>query len=299
MTKQPKTAVHFVDKCLLQPYNPVPVNLIGAGGSGSQMLTALARINYSLNQLDHPGLFVRVFDDDVLTPANQGRQLFCDAEVGLLKSVALINRVNRFFGTNWKAVDGRYNAAVIKENPDYREAVLTIGCVDTVAARFEIAEILHGLKKVMGTHTRHRPRYYMDLGNSQHTGQVLLSTVDEIKQPTSKKFDPTATLPMVTDEFKDLLLGMNKDDSTPSCSHAEALGKQDLFINSSLVNMGASLLWQMFREGMLTNRGFFMNLRDYRTMPVPVRKTGRRGKRSNAALMVVHDDLNLQRGAAA
>jgi tRNA A37 threonylcarbamoyladenosine dehydratase len=97
MKKQPKTAVHFVDKSLLQPYNPVPVNLIGAGGSGSQMLTALARINYSLNQLDHPGLYVRIFDDDVVTPANQGRQLFCDAEVGQCKSSALINRVNRFF----------------------------------------------------------------------------------------------------------------------------------------------------------------------------------------------------------
>ncbi len=273
MKKQPKTTVHFVDKSLLQPYNPVPVNLIGAGGSGSQMLTALARINYSLNQLGHPGLFVRVFDDDVVTPANQGRQLFCDAELGLYKSTALINRVNRFFGTSWKAVEQRYNAQTISENPDYKEAVITIGCVDTVPARFEITGILKELNKTMNVHTRNRPRYYMDLGNGKQSGQVLLSTVGRIEQPSSKKFEPVPALPMITEEYKDLLRSVDKEDSTPSCSHAEALAKQDLFINSSLVNMSASLLWQMFREGMLTSRGFFMNLRDYRTLPVPVQKT--------------------------
>jgi hypothetical protein len=51
---------------------------------------------------------------------------------------------------------------------------------------------------------------------------------------------------------------------------AEALEKQDLFINSTLANLGASLLWQMFREGMLYNRGFFVNLKDFRTQPLKV-----------------------------
>lgn len=263
------------------------------------MLTALARINYSLNQLDHPRLYVRIFDDDVVTPANQGRQLFCDAEVGLCKSSALINRINRFFGTSWKAVEARYNTAIIETTPDYKEAILTIGCVDTAAARFEIAHILNGLNKAMGAHTRNRSRYYMDLGNNQHTGQVILSTVGKIEQPSSKKFDAVGALPMITEEYKALLQSVDKQDDTPSCSHAEALAKQDLFINSSLVNMGTSLLWQMFREGMLTSRGFFMNLSDYPTVPVPVQKSGRHGKRSSAALLKVSGYSKSQCGAAA
>lgn len=111
----------------------------------------------------------------------------------------------------------------------------------------------------------------MDFGNGKDTGQVLLSTIGKVKQPASKKYQPLGILPMVTDEFKGLLYSLDKEDNTPSCSHAEALAKQDLFINnSSLVNMGASLLWQMFREGMLVHRGFFMNLRDSRTVPVSV-----------------------------
>ena len=140
----------------------------------------------------------------------------------------------------------------------------------------------------MNVHTRNRPRYYMDLGNSKQSGQVLLSTVGKIEQPSSKKFEPVPALPMITDEYKDLLRSLDKEDSMPSCSHAEALAKQDLFINSSLVNMSASLLWQMFREGMLTSRGFFMNLKDYRTLPLPIQKTGRRGSWSSAALIAIN-----------
>src|ERR1700744_3487880 len=109
ITTENKTAVHIVNKEILQPYNPVTVNVIGAGGTGGQVLTALARINQALVALNHPGLMVRVFDDDTVNRANLARQLFTTAELGLPKSVALINRINRFFGTNWKAVTEKYD----------------------------------------------------------------------------------------------------------------------------------------------------------------------------------------------
>jgi PRTRC genetic system ThiF family protein len=102
-------AVHIVNKEILQPYNPVTVNVIGAGGTGGQVLTALARMNQALVILNHPGLMVRVFDDDTVSRANLARQLFTTAELGLPKAVALINRINRFFGTNWKAIPERYD----------------------------------------------------------------------------------------------------------------------------------------------------------------------------------------------
>jgi hypothetical protein len=41
--KAVKPCVHIVEKELLNPYNPVMINLIGAGGTGSQFLTALGR----------------------------------------------------------------------------------------------------------------------------------------------------------------------------------------------------------------------------------------------------------------
>ena len=98
-----KPTVHFVDNDLLNPTNPISVNLIGAGGTGSKVLTALAEMNHSLIELRHAGLQVRLWDDDIITSANLGRQRFAESETGLYKSVALINRVNRFFGTSWKS----------------------------------------------------------------------------------------------------------------------------------------------------------------------------------------------------
>jgi len=262
-----KPAVHIVQKELLQPYNPVTINLIGAGGTGSQLLTALARMNHALTALGHAGLFVRVFDNDQVDIANLGRQLFTTAELGQYKSVALINRINRFFGTNWKAETTRYDKQSLKDR-DLASAIITISCVDTVTARYEIGEMLRYLTKNYSG--RNRVKYWMDFGNSRSSGQVILSTLEKIKQPASELYRPVESLPLVTEEFKELLNTSEQDDNTPSCSLAEALTKQDLFINSALANCGASLLWQLFREGILFNRGFFLNLADFRTLPLKV-----------------------------
>jgi PRTRC genetic system ThiF family protein len=267
--KAVKPSVHIVEKVLLNPYNPITVNLIGAGGTGSQFLTALGRMNHALIELNHPGLMVRVFDDDKVEPANLGRQLFPTADLGMYKAVALVNRINLFFGTNWKAITERYNKETIQADPDLRMAEFTISCVDTVSARFEIAELLMGMDKRV-TYMRSRPLYWMDFGNSKDTGQVVLATLTAIQQPESKKFEVVDSLPLVTNEFGELLKQSETTDNTPSCSLADALGKQDLFINSALANLGASLLWQMFREGMLFNRGFFLNLKEFRTTPIKV-----------------------------
>jgi PRTRC genetic system ThiF family protein len=257
-------SVHFTDKYILQPTNPVTVNLIGAGGTGGQMLTALARINHALKALGHPTLQVKVFDDDVVTTANLGRQLFAQSELGLNKGVALINRINRFFGTNWKAVPMRYAMQGVKEKDV--QANITLSCVDTIQSRFDIATVLRNLD--LKNH-RDRPTYWMDFGNSYNTGQVILSTVRDVEQPASKKFRTVAKLRFITDEFKGLLMQQD-DKSEPSCSLAEALDKQDLFINSAIANCGASLLWRLFRKGMTENRGFFLNLDAFRTEPLKV-----------------------------
>jgi PRTRC genetic system ThiF family protein len=268
-TITPKQAVHIVEKEWLNPYNPIVVNLIGAGGTGSQVLTALARMNQALIALNHPGLFVRLFDNDKVERANLGRQLFATAELKKYKAVVLIERVNLFFGTNWKAVPQLYDKLLFSNNAALVQAGLTISCVDTVKARMEIAEILKTLNKNSG-HGRNKPLYCMDFGNSRFTGQVILSTIGKVTQPQMKKYQTVEQLPMVTDEFKELLLASESTDNTPSCSLAEALAKQDLFINSSLANLGASLLWQLFREGMLFNRGFFLNLKEFRTQPLKI-----------------------------
>ena len=266
-TENSRTKVHFVDNELLNPTNPISVNLIGAGGTGSQVLTALARINHALTELNHAGLSVRFWDDDVIMEANLGRQLFAESELGLHKSVALINRTNRFFGTDWKAETQKFEKDYLNNLPENATASIYISCVDSVKSRFEIAEILNELKIDKGYY-RNQSKYWMDFGNSQFTGQVLLSTVGNIRQPNSEKFETVENLPFVTEEFGELLIQSETEDDTPSCSLAEALEKQDLFINSTLAQMGSSLLWNLFRNGLTQNRGFFLNLKNFQSQPI-------------------------------
>ena len=226
-TEKPK--VHFTDNYLLNPTNPILVNLIGAGGTGSKALTALMEMNHSLIELGHAGLQIRLWDDDVITQANLGRQRFAECEIGLYKSVALINRANRFSGTNWKAETVKFEKDRLDKLPENAGASIYISCVDSVKARFGIADILNILNN--GKAYSNRPRYWLDFGNSQHTGQVLLSTIGTIKQPNSEKYETVESLPFITDEFGELLKQSEQQDDTPSCSLAEALEKQELFIN--------------------------------------------------------------------
>lgn len=263
-----KTAVHFTDNELLSPTNPISVNLIGAGGTGSKVLTALMEINESLIALGHAGLQVRLWDNDVITSANLGRQRFFECETGLYKSVALINRINRCIGSNWKAETVKFEKDSFGRLPEKARATITITCADTVGARFGVAEIL--TEASYRRHHHDEPKYWLDFGNSQDTGQVLLSTIGEIKQPFSEKYRTVASLPYVTEEYGELLKQSEQEDNTPSCSLAEALEHQDLFINSSLTQMGCSLLWNLFRRGMTEYKGFFHNLKDFRTHPIKV-----------------------------
>lgn len=258
-----KPFMHFADNYLINPTNPLTVALIGAGGSGSHMLTALAKMNYALVRLGHPGLFVTLYDHDKVTNANQGRQLFADAEVGLYKAVALINRCNRFFGTDWKAVNLKYGLDI-----EDKGANILISCVDTIATRFEIAEAIQDLS-YMHRYTNNQSYYWLDLGNSRFTGQAILSTVGQVKQPNSKKYLTISELPSITNEYR-LNLEQQKDDNEPSCSLAEALEKQDLFINPALVDFSASILWNLIRNGMTDKRGVFVNLADCRSQPIKV-----------------------------
>lgn len=262
-----KITVHFTDNDLLNPTNPITVNLIGAGGTGSQVLMALARMNHALTELNHVGLSVRLWDDDLITEANLGRQLFAESELGLHKSVALINRINRFFGTNWKAETQKFEKNGLGRLQNNMQSAIYISCVDNVKSRFEIADILNELKEGRRLY-RNQGKYWIDFGNSQHSGQVLLSTIGEIQQPNSEKYETVENLPFITEEFGELLKISELEDDTPSCSLAEALEKQDLFINSTLTQMGSSLLWNLFRNGMTENRGFFLNLKNFHSQPI-------------------------------
>lgn len=231
----------------------VHVALIGCGGNGSQMLTGLARLNHAITALGHPGLQVKVYDPDTVSEANMGRQLFGAFDVGASKAHVLVNRINAFFGLNWEAVHGRFD-------DDYRNRfAMAIACVDSARARHEIH---HKLRR-QGVH------YLMDLGNRAADGQVLLG---ELTDQPRLAVAGNVKLPSPYDVLPELVDLTVPEDDTPSCGLAEALERQELFVNQSVVTPALSILWEFFRHGKLTWHGAFVNLRTGSMRPLNVRE---------------------------
>lgn len=265
-----KIAVHYTAHYLINPTNPVSINLIGVGGTGSQVLLNLAKIDGALRARNHPGLLVRAFDSDKVSPSNIIRQRFSEAEIGQLKSVAMINKINRGLGLNWKAIPLNYNKKNRREIGNKISANITLSCIDIISGRFEIADILNQTKKQYN-YSRDKPFYWLDFGNSQYSGQVILSTVGTHSQPKSKKFITASKLPFITDEFRETFQDQkDTEKNTPSCSLAEALNQQDLFINPAIANTGCSLLWNLITHGLTTTRGVFMDVSTHRSQPLPI-----------------------------
>ena len=251
-----KKKIHYTDNYLLNPTHRVTVNLIGIGGTGSQVLTCLARIDYALQALGHPGLHVTAYDPDEITEANIGRQLFSPSDLGLNKATVLVTRINQFFGNDWGAMPKKY---------DGERANITISCVDTVKARLSIAKQLKTTGRYH-SYDYNKSLYWLDFGNMTNTGQVVLGTIGDIKQPKSRKYETVSELKMVTELFD--LTKVDEKDAGPSCSLAEALHKQDLFINSTLAQHGCALLWQMITTGYIDCNGLFLNMETHKVNPI-------------------------------
>ena len=259
--------VHYTDSYLMNPQHPVTVNIIGAGGTGSQVLTGMARLDVTLRALGHPGLFVTVYDPDIVTDANIGRQLFGPSDLGLNKSQCLVTRINNFFGNDWKA-EASFYPSVLKEVKRTEIANITITCTDNIRSRLTLWKFLKKVRKEnFSDHSA--PIYWMDFGNSQTKGQVIIGTVREkVLQPSSQEYIPMPKMNVITEEVD--YAKIKEKESGPSCSLAEALEKQDLFINSTLAHIGCDILWKMFKEGKTLYRGAYVNLETLKVTAIPV-----------------------------
>ena len=143
-------------------------------------------MSIALQALGHPGLHVTVFDPDTVTEANIGRQLFSESELGLNKAVALVTRINRFFGFSWEAKGQCYPSGT----SDSVLANIIITCTDTTRSRTGLWRFLKKHRE-RSYDDEKSPIYWMDFGNAQTTGQVLIGNVkSKIPQPSSTEYLP-------------------------------------------------------------------------------------------------------------
>ncbi|HGF4015135.1 PRTRC system ThiF family protein [Burkholderia cenocepacia] len=235
---------HMVHSSLLTSEPHIVV--IGAGGNGSAMLASLATLNHAMQELGHPGFRVTAVDGDTVSPSNVGRQGFYPCDVGQFKTDVLIQRINMGFGTRWSSMPTMFTG----NDSGELDADMVISCVDSRRARSVIAKsFLQG--------------YYVDLGNNAATGQVVIG---EFGARRGNDF----RLPHAVDLFPEIADTSLPEDDQPSCSMAEALERQNLFINRMIAGWAAELLWQMFRNGKLNFHGNFVNLVSGRVAPIPV-----------------------------
>lgn len=221
-------------------------HIAGAGGNGSIMLTHLCRIHQAWSQLGGAPFKVIIYDDDTVSESNLGRQCFCAADLGCYKAAVLAQRASTFFGLDveWHA----YRLTAQRVVNERHAGLVYINCTDTASSRVAMAAKTRKEWNVVDC-----PFYWLDLGNLADTGQVILGGHG---------------LPHVVDVLPQIKQVKERD--APSCSMAEALSKQDLFINSTVAGYAGQLLWQLLRKGVLTHHGYFINLASGHVRPLPV-----------------------------
>jgi PRTRC genetic system ThiF family protein len=244
--------IHHIESSLLT--RAIKVVLVGAGGTGSHVLRRLATMHLAMVELGHPeGLDVLVIDPDTVSKSNVGRQNFWPSDVGQPKAGILVNRCNMLMQTQWQAQTG-----MVTDHSRFGYATdIVIGCVDNRKGR---GAILAALKRSV----RHSA-YFLDIGNREHDGQVILGEVFAAGYKRQNR------LPHVADLYPDIIDGsLDATDDTPSCSLAEALDKQALFINDTMANAACNLLWELCRYGQLTHHGQFVNIKSGRVTPLAI-----------------------------
>lgn len=241
---------HYVLSSLVT-HGPASILLIGAGGTGSQIISGLARMNQTLIALGHGGIRLDVVDGDAVSASNVGRQLYSPADVGLNKALVQITRMNNFFGTAWRA----FPFNLEKDTHAERYSII-ISAVDSVSAR-----------EVVGKWGERYGVYWLDTGNTRTTGQVILGSFTKVTQPDGGP----DKLPHVLDLYGKMMKEEEeKPYQGPSCSVADAIHKQDLFINQWVATAALEILWKMFRKGCLAAHGAFINLDSLSARSLPV-----------------------------
>ncbi len=242
---------HTIQRHLLN--GKVCVLLVGAGGNGGVVLEHLLRLHQALVAWGHPGgLDVTLMDGDTVSETNCVRQSFSVSDIGHNKATILINRVNIYKGMHWHALPEMFSPDSLKGDGRYD---IVIGCVDTKAARRAIAAAVSGSNCGVA--------YYLDLGNSESTGQYVLG--EPLNFRNRRK---ASRLRCVWELYPEMFA--EEEDPGPSCSAVEALERQGPMINSCVAAQAVALLTNLFRRGTVTYQGGFVNTEVGMSVPLKI-----------------------------
>lgn len=232
-------------------HSPVRIQVIGCGGTGSQMADALASMEVTLRALGHPGFRVSLHDADKVSRANVGRQRFCNADVGHYKAALLAHRINLFYGLHWKAETEH-------QTPGRVHGDVVVTCTDSAMFRAELGR---------AHRNKASEALWLDCGNGAADAQCILGHLGQPRAPTRR-------LPNVADLFPELATMQHADRSAPSCSVAEAVARQEWPVNRAVALAGVELLWNLLRNGRIEHHGVFLNTHTGASRPLAIDPAG-------------------------
>lgn len=230
------------DPYLINGQHRITVNVVGCGGTGSILITKLARLNEALIHLEHPGLYVTAIDYDTVEEHNVGRQMFTRNDIGHFKANVLISKINMAFGYDWDCLNRKF------KHGDHRCNIL-ISCVDNVTARKKMMESFFEKSNSFDTTKRF---YYVDCGNARNFGQVIITDKDRKLK-----------------SIEDIAPNWNKQNTKKlqgeGCNYLDRLNEQDLFINDWASMYAITIIKDLLFEKRLNYQGFFFNTNRYET----------------------------------
>ncbi|NNJ12104.1 hypothetical protein EKD04_017375 [Chloroflexales bacterium ZM16-3] len=162
------------------PERDFQIVVVGCGGNGSQIAGGLGRLCYHLRSVARaPAVNVVLIDGDRFAQKNVGRQLARVRDIGVNKAQALAARVSADYGLRFEAIPEMLTDKMLgdlisgQEDPGRganRTNLIVVGCVDRPEAR----AMIHSQLAMGGRDLRW---LWLDIGNHEHTGQVVLGSV--------------------------------------------------------------------------------------------------------------------------
>lgn len=259
--------MELVKSRVIQPteYKTLSLQLIGCGGTGSWLAPHVVRMAWILKEKRGIDVYVRFYDPDTVSEENCFRQNFCPAEIGRYKAETLAMRYGLAWGIDILACTKEYPKSKISSYARYSHiessnmAVL-IGCVDTSEARQTI------LRNIRDHDDHRRQMWWLDCGNSNHSGQVLLGRAWKNRELTPFAINgitswtplPNEVHPELTSDKK---LKKKVKREVDTCVNLALSGDQGLMINQAIAMIAGNYLLEFLVSGSLDKFATYINLK--------------------------------------
>lgn len=225
--------------------------VVGCGGTGSEIVDALVRLDHVVRQLGHPGLAITLMDGDKVSAANVGRQRFISPDVGQNKAEVLCRRYGILLRANITAQKEFLAGEWLRSLYRLHEFDLVITAVDRASVRTQLADAWR--KETEGP-------MWLDCGNGASTGQVVLGHLAGAAP---------GRLPHVLDLFPKIR--ETPDDDEPSCSVAAAIRTQNLGVNRFMADTAVfTILSQLFTKGAIEHHGALIDMAKPLVSPIKI-----------------------------